>query len=133
MAYDVMMMHLPMNFANPGWIRNRETTMTEYKKLIETRGEPFYASDLGLCGGVIGAMHRNNWIRKTGETKTCTIQLPIAILGEPDPKYPWWRPTVGYEYKDKEVEIFQWVVCDYPRAVRLLGLMVEMAEVLEGR
>ena len=39
------------------------------------RGKPFYAVELGLDGGTITAMSHRKWIRKTGNTKECMVNL----------------------------------------------------------
>lgn len=121
---------VPSSFTSYSWTRER--LIKQYSKLIAMGTQPFYASDAGLSGGAIGAMHRNNWIAKTGNTKKMTIQVDVPVLGEPDPKWPWYCPIVGYDKKDKEVEIFEWKIVDFPRASKMLTLMVEMDKLMKG-
>ena len=106
--------------------------LREYTKLIAMGIEPFYASDASLSGGTIGAMHRNNWIAKTGNTKKAVIQIDAPVYGKPDPIFPWYRPIVGYEQKDYEVEIFEWKIVDFPRATQMLALMEQMDKLMKG-
>ena len=51
------------------------TTFKNYVKVVSMKGNPFYASDLGLLGGHIGGLHHLGLIKPTGNTKTMTIQL----------------------------------------------------------
>ena len=121
---------LPTSFTSNSW--KRERMLREYTKLIAMGTEPFYASDAGLSGGTIGAMHRNNWVAKTGNAKKAVIQIDAPIYGKPDPIFPWYRPIVGYEQKDYEVEIFEWKIVDFPRATQMLALMEQMDKLMKG-
>lgn len=130
MANITTAIHLPTSFTSYSWTRER--LIREYTKLIAMGAQPFYASDAGLSGGVIGGMYRNNWIAKTGNTKKMTIQVEIPIYGEPDYVHTWYSPLMGYEKKEKEVEIFEWKIVDFPRASQMLALMEQMDKLMKG-
>lgn len=130
MANITVALHLPTTFTSYSFARER--VIAQYSKLIAMGTQPFYASDAGLSGGAIGAMHRNNWIAKTGNTKKVTVKIQTPIYGEPDPKWPWYSPIVGYEDKEKEVEVFEWKIVHYARASQMLALMEQMHKLMKG-
>ncbi len=126
---------VPSSFTSYSWTRER--LIKQYSKLIAMGTQPFYASDAGLSGGSIGAMHRNNWIAKTGNTKKVTITIDTPILEKVKSPNNWggffeWDKIVGYEPVQKEVEIFEWKIVDFPRASKMLTLMVEMDKLMKG-
>ena len=65
-------------------------------------GKPFYASELGLDGGTIGAMACHNFIRRTGNTKDYMVNLyddvykkvsvyEWTLVASKDAHYNEWR------------------------------------------
>ena len=121
---------LPSSFTSYSF--NRERVIRDYTKLISMGPKPFYASDAGLSGGTIGAMYRNNWIAKTGNTKKVTYQIEIPVYV--NKKFDWcWLPV--YDHSDtiqKEVEVFEWKIVDFPRATQMLALMEQMDKLMKG-
>ena len=122
---------LPSSFTSYSF--NRERVIRDYTKLISMGPKPFYASDAGLSGGTIGAMYRNNWIAKTGNTKKVTYQIEIPVYV--NKKFNWGGVIPVYDHSDtvqKEVEVFEWKIVDFPRATRMLALMEQMDKLMKG-
>ena len=121
---------LPSSFTSYSF--NRERVIRDYTKLISMGPKPFYASDAGLSGGTIGAMHRNNWIAKTGNTKKVVIQIEVFVyVGKRNGG--GWIPVYDHsEIIQKEVEVFEWKIVDFPRATRMLALMEQMDKLMRG-
>ena len=122
--YNIMpTMHLPTTFAS-GSSYTRKRQLDVYTKLVAMGTKPFYASEVGLSGGVIRAMAANLWIRKTGRSKVSTIQC----------EEPVYLGNFRWEYKpyEREVEVFEWQITDYPRASRMLALMEQMDKLMRG-
>lgn len=122
---------LPSSFTSYSF--NRERVIRDYTKLISMGPKPFYASDAGLSGGTIGAMYRNNWIAKTGNTKkvTCQIEIPVYV----NKKFDWGGFIPVYDHSDtiqKEVEVFEWKIVNFPRATQMLALMEQMDKLMKG-
>lgn len=135
MANITVAMHLPTSFTSYSFTRER--LIRQYTKLIAMGAQPFYASDAGLSGGSIGAMHRNNWIAKTGNTKTVSITVDKPIYEMVKTPNSWggffeWEKVVGYEPVQKEVEVFEWKIVDFPRASQMLALMEQMNKLMKG-
>lgn len=135
MANITVAMHLPTSFTSYSFTRER--LIHQYTKLIAMGAQPFYASDAGLSGGSIGAMYRNNWIAKTGNTKKVTITIDKPIYEKVKSPNGWggffeWEKVVGYEPAEKEVEIFEWKIVDFPRASQMLALMEQMDKLMRG-
>ena len=135
MANITVAMHLPTSFTSYAW--HRERLIHQYTKLIAMGAQPFYASDAGLSGGAIGAMYRNNWVAKTGNTKKVTITIDKPIFEKTKSPNGWggffeWEKVVGYEPAQKEVEIFEWKIVDFPRASQMLALMEQMDKLMKG-
>ena len=135
MANITVAMHLPTSFTSYSWTRER--LIRQYTKLIAMGAQPFYASDAGLSGGAIGAMYRNNWIAKTGNTKKVTITIDKPIYEKVKSPNSWgsffvWEKVVGYEPAQKEVEIYEWKIVDFPRASQMLALMEQMDKLMKG-
>ena len=131
MAMYTTAIHLPTSFTSYSWTRER--LIHQYTKLIAMGTKPFYASEAGLSGGSIGAMYRNNWIAKTGNTKKMTIQIEIPVYVEK--KYDWGGTFTVYDHSEpaeKEVEIFEWKIVDFPRASQMLALMEQMDKLMKG-
>ena len=127
--------YLPSSFTSYSWTRER--LINQYTKLIAMGDKPFYASEAGLSGGSIGAMYRNNWVAKTGNTKKVTITIDKPIYEKVKSPNNWggffeWEKVVGYEPVQKEVEVYEWKILDFPRAVQMLGLMEEMDKLMKG-
>lgn len=127
--------YVPSSFTSYSWTRER--LIKQYSKLIAMGTQPFYASDAGLSGGSIGAMHRNNWIAKTGNTKKVTITIDKPIFEKVKSPNNWggffeWEKVVGYEPVQKEVEIYEWKIVDFPRASQMLALMEQMDKLMKG-
>lgn len=127
--------YLPSSFSTYSFTRER--LIKQYNKLIAMGTQPFYASDAGLSGGSIGAMHRNNWIAKTGNTKKVTITIDKPIFEKVKSPNNWggffeWEKVVGYEPVQKEVEIYEWKIVDFPRASQMLSLMEQMDKLMKG-
>ena len=123
--------NLPSSFTSYSF--NRERVIRDYTKLISMGPQPFYASDAGLSGGTIGAMYRNNWIAKTGNTKKVVIQVEVPVYVDKRNGWGWFIPV--YDHSDtiqKEVEVFEWKIVDFPRATRMLALMEQMDKLMKG-
>ena len=122
---------LPSSFTSYSF--NREKLLREYTKLIAMGPKPFYASEAGLSGGSINGMHLNNWIAKTGNTKKVTYQIEIPVYV--NKKFNWGGFIPVYDHSDtiqKEVEVFEWKIVDFPRATRMLALMEQMDKLMRG-
>lgn len=122
---------LPSSFTSYSF--NRERVIRDYTKLISMGPKPFYASDAGLSGGTIGAMYRNNWIAKTGNTKKVTYQIEIPVYV--NKKFDWGGFIPVYDHSDaiqKEVEVFEWKIVNFPRATQMLALMEQMDKLMKG-
>ena len=122
---------LPSSFTSYSF--DRERVIRDYTKLISMGPKPFYASEAGLSGGTIGAMYRNNWIAKTGNTKKVTYQIEIPVYV--NKKFDWGGFIPVYDHSDtiqKEVEVFEWKIVDFPRATRMLALMEQMDKLMKG-
>lgn len=135
MANITVAINLPTSFTSYSW--NRERLLRQYTKLIAMGAQPFYASDAGLSGGAIGAMYRNNWVAKTGNTKKVTITIDKPIFEKVKSPNSWgsffeWEKVVGYEPAQKEVEIYEWKIVDFPRASQMLALMEQMDKLMKG-
>ena len=135
MANITTAMYLPTSFTSGSCTRER--LLRQYTKLIAMGPQPFYASDAGLPGGTIGAMHRNNWIAKTGNTKKVSIEIEKPIYKKV--KCPngfggffEWDKIVGYEPAQEEAEVFEWKIVDFPRATQMLALMEQMDKLMKG-
>lgn len=131
MANYTTAIHLPTSFTSYSWTRER--LIHQYTKLIAMGTKPFYASEAGLSGGSIGAMYRNNWIAKTGNTKKMTIQIEIPVYVEK--KFDWGGTFPVYDHSEpaeKEVEIYEWKIVDFPRASQMLALMEQMDKLMKG-
>ena len=123
--------YLPTSFTSYPWTRER--VISQYTKLIAMGAKPFYASDAGLSGGAIGAMYKNRWIAKTGNTKKVVIQIEIPVYVNKKTDYGWVIPV--YDHSDtiqKEVEVFEWKIVDFPRATQMLALMEQMDKLMRG-
>ena len=123
--------YLPTSFTS--YPRTRERVIRQYTKLIAMGAKPFYASEAGLSGGAIGAMYKNRWITKTGNTKKMTIQIEIPVYVEK--KFDWGGTFPVYDHSEpaeKEVEIFEWKIVDFPRASQMLALMEQMDKLMKG-
>ena len=129
------MIFLPTSFIS--YSSDRKRVIRQYTQLIAMGPRPFYASEAGLSGGAIGSMYKNNWITKTGNTKKVVIEVekPIyekvkyndGIFG-----FSEWDKIVGYEPVQKEVEVFEWKIVDFPRATQMLALMEQMDKLMRG-
>lgn len=115
--------HVPSTFAS-GSSYTRKHQIEAYTKLLTMGTEPFYAADAGLSGGMINAMATNGWIRKTGRTKTKTIEAAKPVY---DGNLHW-----HYEPFEMEVTAFEWQIVHFARASRLLALMEQMDKVMRG-
>lgn len=124
------MIYLPTSFTYH--CSTRKKLLREYTKLIAMGPKPFYASEAGLSGGSISGMCLNNWIAKTGNTKKVTYQIEIPVYV--NKKFDWcWLPV--YDHSDtiqKEVEVFEWKIVDFPRATQMLALMEQMDKLMKG-
>ena len=123
--------YLPTSFTSYPWTRER--VISQYTKLIAMGAKPFYASDAGLSGGAIGAMCKNRWIAKTGNTKKVVIQIEIPVYVNKKTGYGGVIPV--YDHSDtiqKEVEVFEWKIVDFPRATQMLALMEQMDKLMKG-
>ena len=123
--------YLPTSFTS--YPRTRERVISQYTKLIAMGAKPFYASDAGLSGGAIGAMYKNRWIAKTGNTKKVVIQVEIPVYVNKRTEGGWVIPV--YDHSDsiqKEVEVFEWKIVDFPRATQILALMEQMDKLMKG-
>ena len=123
--------YLPTSFTS--YPRTRERVISQYTKLIAMGAKPFYASDAGLSGGAIGAMYKNRWIAKTGNTKKVVIQIEIPVYVNKRTEGGWVIPV--YDHSDsiqKEVEVFEWKIVDFPRATQILALMEQMDKLMKG-
>ena len=123
--------NLPSSFTSYSF--NRERVIRDYTKLIAMGPKPFYASDAGLSGGTIGAMYRNNWIAKTGNTKKVVIQIEVPVYVDKRNGRGWFISV--YDHSDtiqKEVEVFEWKIVDFPRATQMLALMEQMDKLMKG-
>ena len=123
--------NLPSSFTSYSF--NRERVIRDYTKLITMGPKPFYASEAGLSGGTIGAMYRNNWIAKTGNTKKVVIQIEVPVYVDKRNGGGWFIPV--YDHSDtiqKEVEVFEWKIVDFPRATQMLALMEQMDKLMKG-
>ena len=112
----------------------REAEIKKLEKLIAMGDKPFYTADACLCGGEINSLHLNNWVKKTGNTKkmVITIQKPVYRLEKAswcDMKWPVYDHS---EPVQKEVEVFEWQITNFPRAFELLSYIKLMHEVLKG-
>ena len=122
---------LPSSFTSYSF--NRERVIRDYTKQISMGPKPFYASDAGLSGGTNGAMYRNNWIAKTGNTKKVTYQIEIPVYV--NKKFDWGGFIPVYDHSDtiqKEVEVFEWKIVNFPRATQMLALMEQMDKLMKG-
>jgi hypothetical protein len=111
----------------------REAEIHKLEKLIAMGDKPFYTADACLCGGEINSLHLNNWVKKTGNTKkmVITIQNPVYRYEETSWGGKW--PVFDHnEPLEKEVEVFEWQITNFPRAFELLGYIKQMHEVLKG-
>ena len=130
------MIYLPTSFTSGSYTRDR--VITQYTKLIAMGAKPFYASDAGLSGGAIGSMYKNNWIVKTGNTKKVVIEIDKPIYEKVKSPIGWgggfveWDKIVGYEPVQKEAEVFEWKIVDFPRATQMLALMEQMDKLMKG-
>ena len=123
--------YLPTSFAS--YPRMRERVIRQYTKLIAMGAKPFYASDAGLSGGAIGAMYKNRWIAKTGNTKKVVIQIEVPVYVNKKTDYGWVIPVYDHsDYVQKEVEVFEWKIVDFPRATQILALMEQMDKLMRG-
>ena len=123
--------YLPTSFTS--YPLTRERVIRQYTKLIAMGAKPFYASDAGLSGGAIGAMYKNRWIAKTGNTKKVVIQMEIPVYVNKKTDYGWVIPTYDHsDYIQKEVEVFEWKIVDFPRATQILALMEQMDKLMRG-
>lgn len=123
--------YLPTSFTS--YPRTRERVILQYTKLIAMGAKPFYASDAGLSGGAIGAMYKNRWIAKTGNTKKVVIQIEIPVYVNKKTDYGWVIPVYDHsDYVQKEVEVFEWKIVDFPRATQILALMEQMDKLMRG-
>ena len=125
------MIYLPTSFTSHCFTRKK--LLREYTKLIAMGPKPFYASEAGLSGGSINGMCLNNWIAKTGNTKKVTYQIEIPVYV--NKKFDWGGFIPVYDHSDtiqKEVEVFEWKIVDFPRATRMLALMEQMDKLMKG-
>ena len=123
--------YLPTSFTS--YPRTRERVISQYTKLIAMGAKPFYASDAGLSGGAIGAMYKNRWIAKTGNTKKVVIQIEVPVYVNKKTDYGWVIPVYDHsDYVQKEVEVFEWKIVDFPRATQILALMEQMDKLMRG-
>lgn len=125
------MIYLPTSFTSNCF--TREKLLREYTKLIAMGPKPFYAFEAGLSGGSINGMCLNNWIAKTGNTKKVTYQIEIPVYVNEKFDYGWVIPV--YDHSDtiqKEVEVFEWKIVDFPRATQMLALMEQMDKLMRG-
>ena len=125
------MIFLPTSFTS--YSSDRKRVIRQYTQLIAMGPRPFYASEAGLSGGAIGSMYKNNWITKTGNTKkvTCQIEIPVYV----NKKFDWGGFIPVYDHSDtiqKEVEVFEWKIVDFPRATQMLALMEQMDKLMRG-
>lgn len=135
MANITTAMFLPTSFTSGSYTRER--VIAQYTKLIAMGPQPFYASDAGLSGGAIVGMYRNNWIAKTGNTKkvAVTIDKPICEKVKSPNGFGGffeWDKVVGYEPAQKEVEVYEWKIVNFPRASQMLALMEQMDKLMKG-
>lgn len=135
MSKSTTAIFLPTSFTS--YSCTRERVIRQYTKLIAMGAKPFYASDAGLSGGAIGAMYKNNWIAKTGNTKKVSVTIDKPICKKV--KSPgWgggfveWDKVIGYEPAQKEVEVYEWKIIDFPRATQMLALMEQMHKLMNG-
>ena len=125
------MIYLPASFTSHCFTRKK--LLREYTKLIAMGPKPFYASEAGLSGGSINGMCLNNWIAKTGNTKKVTYQIEIPVYV--NKKFDWGGFIPVYDHSDtiqKEVEVFEWKIVDFPRATHMLALMEQMDKLMKG-
>ena len=125
------MIYLPTSFTSHCFTRKK--LLREYTKLIAMGPKPFYASEAGLSGGSINGMCLNNWIAKTGNTKKVTYQIEIPVYV--NKKFDWGGFIPVYDHSDtiqKEVEVSEWKIVDFPRATRMLALMEQMDKLMKG-
>ena len=125
------MIYLPTSFTSNCFTRKK--LLREYTKLIAMGPKPFYASEAGLSGGSINGMCLNNWIAKTGNTKKVTYQIEIPVYV--NKKFDWGGFIPVYDHSEiiqKEVEVFEWKIVDFPRATRMLALMEQMDKLMRG-
>lgn len=123
--------YLPASFTS--YPRTRERVIRQYTKLIAMGAKPFYASDAGLSGGAISVMHKNRWIAKTGNRKKVVIQIEIPVYMNKRTEGGWVISV--YDHSDsiqKEVEVFEWKIVDFPRATQILALMEQMDKLMRG-
>ena len=131
MSNTVTAIYLPTSFTS--YPRTRERVISQYTKLIAMGAKPFYASDAGLSGGAIGAMYKNRWIAKTGNTKKVVIQIEIPVYVNKRTEGGWFIPVYDHsDYIQKEVEVFEWKIVDFPRATQILALMEQMDKLMKG-
>lgn len=131
MSKSTTVIFLPTSFTS--YSCTRERVITQYTKLIAMGAKPFYASDAGLSGGTIVSMYRNNWIAKTGNTKKVTYQIEIPVYV--NKKFDWGGFIPVYDHSDtiqKEVEVYEWKIIDFPRATQMLALMEQMHKLMKG-
>ena len=127
----VNVISLPSSFTSYSF--NREKLLREYTKLIAMGPKPFYASEAGLSGGSINGMHLNNWIAKTGNTKKVVIQIEVPVYVDKRNGGGLFIPVYDHsEIIQKEVEVFEWKIVDFPRATRMLALMEQMDKLMKG-
>lgn len=125
------MICLPTSFTSNCF--TREKLLREYTKLIAMGSKPFYASEAGLSGGSINGMCLNNWIAKTGNTKKAVIQIEIPVYVNKRNGGGWFIPVYDHsEIIQKEVEVFEWKIVDFPRASYMLALMEQMDKLMKG-
>ena len=123
--------YLPTSFTS--YPRTRERVISQYTKLIAMGAKPFYASDAGLSGGAIGAMYKNRWIAKTGNTKKVVIQIEVPVYVKKKNDWGWFTSVYDHsDYVQKEVEVFEWKIVDFPRATQILALMEQMDKLMRG-
>lgn len=132
MAKSTTVMFLSTKTVSPyAWAREAEIKKLE--KLIAMGDKPFYTADANLCGGEINSLHLNNWVKKTGNTKVVTITIDKPVYVEK--RFDWGGTFPVYDHSEpvqKEVEVFEWQITDFPRAFELLGYIKQMHEVLKG-
>ena len=125
------MIYLPTSFTS--YSSDRKRVIRQYTQLIAMGPRPFYASEAGLSGGAIGSMYKNNWITKTGNTKKVTYQIEIPVYVNKRNGGGWFIPVYDHsEIIQKEVEVFEWKIVDFPRASYMLALMEQMDKLMKG-
>ena len=101
--------NLPSSFTSYSF--NRERVIRDYTKLITMGPKPFYA----------------------GNTKKVVIQIEVPVYVDKRNGGGWFIPV--YDHSDtiqKEVEVFEWKIVDFPRATQMLALMEQMDKLMKG-